>query len=45
MARMVKLRAPRRAEFAFQGYVNGTMVFSGEMIGVAIHKGESSSSE
>lgn len=38
MARMVKLRAPRRAEFAFQGFVDGTMVFSGQMIGVAIHQ-------
>lgn len=40
MARMTKLRAPRRAEFAFQGFVDGTMVFSGQMIGVAIHQPE-----
>ena len=38
LARVTRMRAPRRAEFAFQGYVNGSMVFSGEMIGVAIAK-------
>jgi 3-hydroxyacyl-[acyl-carrier-protein] dehydratase len=41
LARVIKMRAPRRAEFAIQGFVGGTMVFSGEMIGVAIIKGES----
>ena len=45
LARIIRMRAPRRAEFAFQGYVNGKMVFSGEMIGVAINKGDSSSSD
>lgn len=45
MALMVRLRAPRRAEFEFQGYVNGTMVFSGRMIGVAIAKGETNDGE
>jgi len=44
MARIIRMRAPRRAEFSFQGFVNGTMVFSGEMIGVAINKGDSTSS-
>ncbi|MGC1274221.1 MAG: beta-hydroxyacyl-ACP dehydratase [Planctomycetaceae bacterium] len=40
LARVIRLRAPRRAEFAIQGFVGGTMVFSGEMIGVAIEKGD-----
>ncbi|MDQ3331873.1 MAG: beta-hydroxyacyl-ACP dehydratase, partial [Planctomycetota bacterium] len=40
MAQVVRLRAPRRAEFAIQGFVDGTMVFSGGMIGVAISKGD-----
>lgn len=39
LAKVIRLRAPRRAEFAIQGFVDGTMVFSGEMIGVAISKG------
>ncbi len=39
LARVVRMRPPRRAEFAIQGFVNGTMVFSGGMIGVAISKG------
>ena len=40
MAQITRFRPPRRAEFTFQGYVNGTMVFSGAMIGVAIARGE-----
>ena len=38
MARMTKLRPGRRAEFAFQGFVKETMVFSGPMIGVPISR-------
>lgn len=44
-ARITRIRAPRRAEFEFQGFVNGTMVFSGEMIGVAISKGDTSAAD
>lgn len=40
VAQVTRLRAPRRCEFAIQGFVAGTMVFSGGMIGVAITKGE-----
>ncbi len=39
LARVIRLRAPRRAEFAIQGFVDGTMVFNGAMIGVAIARG------
>ena len=38
MARMVKLRRGRRAEFEFQGFVDGRMAFSGQMIGVPIQQ-------
>ena len=38
MARMTRVRANRRAEFEFQGFVEGRMVFSGEMIGVPISR-------
>jgi 3-hydroxyacyl-[acyl-carrier-protein] dehydratase len=38
MARVDRVRAGRRAEFAFQGYVEGKMVFSGNMIGVPINR-------
>lgn len=38
MAKVQSVRAGRRAEFAFQGYVEGRMVFSGNMIGVPIHR-------
>ena len=38
MARVERVRAGRRAEFAFQGYVDGAMVFSGNMIGVSINR-------
>lgn len=38
MAQLIKLRPHRRAEFQFQGYVEGRMVFSGEMIGVPISR-------
>lgn len=41
LAQATRVRPPRRCEFVFQGFVNGTMVFSGGMIGVAIAKGES----
>ena len=36
MAKLTKLREGRRAEFDFQGYVDGSMVFSGLMMGVPI---------
>jgi 3-hydroxyacyl-[acyl-carrier-protein] dehydratase len=36
MAKVFRLRPGKRAEFDFQGYVNGKMVFSGRMIGVPI---------
>ncbi|MEX2285968.1 MAG: beta-hydroxyacyl-ACP dehydratase [Planctomycetaceae bacterium] len=36
MARVTKLRAKRRAEFDFQGFVGERMVFSGEMVGIPI---------
>ena len=35
-ARVNKVRAGRRAEFEFQGFVDDQMVFNGEMIGVPI---------
>ena len=38
MAKLTKLRAGRRAEFSFQGFVKDKMVFSGVMIGVPIHR-------
>ena len=38
MAKVESVRAGRRAEFAFQGYVDGKLVFSGTMIGVPIHR-------
>lgn len=38
MAIVERIRAGRRAEFAFQGYVEGKMVFSGSMIGVSINR-------
>lgn len=37
-ARVTRVRPRRRAEFAFQGFVDGQMVFEGEMIGVPIHR-------
>ncbi|QDU80542.1 3-hydroxyacyl-[acyl-carrier-protein] dehydratase FabZ [Polystyrenella longa] len=37
-ARAGKIRANRRAEFEFQGFVNKKMVFSGSMIGVPINR-------
>lgn len=39
MAQLTSHRAGRRAEFAFQGFVNDRLVFSGSMIGVPIHVG------
>ncbi|MCG6157584.1 3-hydroxyacyl-ACP dehydratase FabZ family protein [Rubinisphaera margarita] len=33
------VRFRKRAEFEFQGFVNGQMVFSGHMIGVSINRG------
>jgi 3-hydroxyacyl-[acyl-carrier-protein] dehydratase len=41
MARLKRLKENRMAEFGFQGYVEGKMVFSGDMIGVPIIKGQS----
>jgi 3-hydroxyacyl-[acyl-carrier-protein] dehydratase len=38
MAKLSRLRAGRRAEFDFQGYVGERMVYSGQMIGVPINK-------
>lgn len=40
MAKTMSVRAGRRAEFAFQGYVDDRMVFSGTMIGVPITRGQ-----
>jgi 3-hydroxyacyl-[acyl-carrier-protein] dehydratase len=37
-ARVTRVRARRRAEFAFQGFVDNQMVFEGEMVGVPIHR-------
>jgi 3-hydroxyacyl-[acyl-carrier-protein] dehydratase len=39
IARVTEIRKHRRAEFDFQGFVEGTMVFSGSMIGVPIEVG------
>ena len=38
MARVLEIRLKRRAEFGFQGYVDGRLVFSGSMIGVPISR-------
>ncbi|MEZ6051731.1 MAG: hypothetical protein R3B91_13985 [Planctomycetaceae bacterium] len=38
VARAVKVRPKRRAEFEFQGFVDGKMVYSGSMIGVPISR-------
>ncbi len=38
IAQVQKVRFGRRAEFAFQGFVDGKMVFSGTMIGVPINR-------
>ena len=38
MAKVLSVRVGRRAEFAFQGFVDGRMVFSGTMIGVPINQ-------
>ena len=38
MAKVLSVRVCRRAEFAFQGFVDGRMVFSGTMIGVPINQ-------
>lgn len=37
-AQVTRVRKGKRAEYQFQGFVDGDMVFSGEMIGVAISK-------
>lgn len=37
LARAVRVKAGRLAEFEFQGFVAGAMAFSGKMTGVAIH--------
>jgi 3-hydroxyacyl-[acyl-carrier-protein] dehydratase len=39
MAKAMRIRS-RRAEFQFQGFVENRMVFSGEMIGVPIDRGQ-----
>ncbi len=38
VAQLTKLRKNRLAEYNFQGFVEGKMVFSGDMIGVPIHR-------
>lgn len=38
IAKLIKLRPNRLAEYEFQGFVNDKMVFSGGMIGVPIHQ-------
>lgn len=38
VAQLIKLRPNRLAEYEFQGFVDDKMVFSGEMIGVPIHR-------
>jgi len=38
MAKVVKVKPKRRAEFAFQGFVDGTMVYNGHMLGVPISR-------
>lgn len=38
MTRVTDVRLRRRAEFEFQGYVDGSMVFNGTMVGVSIHR-------
>lgn len=37
-ARITRIRPHRRAEFVFQGFVDGEMVFNGEMFGVPIDR-------
>jgi len=37
MARVLKVKPKRRAEFEFQGFVKDKMVFNGTMIGVPIN--------
>jgi 3-hydroxyacyl-[acyl-carrier-protein] dehydratase len=38
VAQLIKLRPNRLAEYEFQGFVDDKMVFSGELIGVPIHR-------
>jgi len=40
MAQVTRIRPNRRAEFLFQGFVDDRIVFSGEMIGVPIDRGQ-----
>ena len=40
MAQLHRIRAGKRAEFNFQGLVDGKTVFSGQMIGVPIDKNQ-----
>lgn len=40
MIQLTKLRPRRRAEFDLQGFVDGTMTFSGNMVGVPITQGD-----
>jgi 3-hydroxyacyl-[acyl-carrier-protein] dehydratase len=41
MAQAARIRPRRRAEFDFQGFVDQTLVFSGRMIGMPIHREQS----
>lgn len=45
MVKLTNVRKNRRAEFIFQGWVNGKMTFNGEMIGVPIHQERPSEAE
>mgnify|MGYP002623003049 CR=1 FL=1 len=45
MVQLTRIRPRRRAEFDLQGYVGDKMVFSGQMIGVPIHRDANSSNE
>ena len=42
-ARVTRIRARRRAEFDFQGFIEDRMVFSGAMIGVPINRNQPTS--
>ena len=42
VAQVTKIRPNRLSEYDFQGFVGDRMVFSGSMIGVPIHRGQTS---
>lgn len=42
-SKVLSIRAKRRVEFAFQGFVENKLVFNGTMIGVPIHSGQTAS--